>query len=135
MQEEEEEERIEELVYTDHMVEVTSLALMQQCQQAVVSSAACCLALLMQGGTHKQQYFSALRPQSKGQNDAALKTAGRRLLVCVTNVYRLLLYLRNLKQTCDVTCHSGCGVASQVCFCVECQKCLVPSAHKQLPCP
>ncbi|KAA6418852.1 MAG: DNA polymerase I [Trebouxia sp. A1-2] len=75
--EEEEEEAMVELAYTDHMVEVTSQALMQQCQQAVKSSAACCLALLMQGGMHGQHYFSTLRPQSKVQNDAALKTAGK----------------------------------------------------------
>ncbi|DBB18346.1 TPA: hypothetical protein ACH3X3_000002 [Trebouxia sp. C0006] len=73
----EQEEAIVELGYTDHMVEVTSLALMQQCQQAVESSAACCLALLMQGGSHGHHYFSTLRPQSKGQNDAALKTAAK----------------------------------------------------------
>lgn len=131
----EQEEAIVEFVYTDHMVEVTSLALMQQCQQAVESSAACCLALLMQGGSHGHHYFSTLRPQSKGQNDAALKTAGKCLLVCVTNVHRLLLHLRNLKQTCDVTCGSVPGVASQVCFSVKCQKCAVPIARRQLAGP
>lgn len=76
-----------ELAYTDHMVEVTSQALMQQCQQAVKSSAACCLALLMQGGMHGQHYFSTLRPQSKVQNDAALKTAGVHSLLFVTHMY------------------------------------------------
>ena len=87
MQEEEEEEAMVELAYTDHMVEVTSQALMQQCQQAVKSSAACCLALLMQGGMHGQHYFSTLRPQSKVQNDAALKTAGVHSLLFVTHMY------------------------------------------------
>ena len=79
---EEEEEAIIELAYTNHMVDVTSLALMQQCQQAVKSSVACCLALLMQGGTHGQHYCSTLRPQSKGQNGAALKTGGKCLRFC-----------------------------------------------------
>ncbi|KAL0018250.1 hypothetical protein WJX77_005534 [Trebouxia sp. C0004] len=74
---EEEEEATVELAYTDDMVEVTSLALMQQCQQAVKSSAACCLALLMQGGTHGQHYYSTLRPQSKAHIDGALKTAAK----------------------------------------------------------
>ena len=107
-----------ELAYTDHMAEVTSLVHVQQCQQAVKASAACCLALLMQGGTQRQRYFSTLGPHSKGQNDAALKTAGKHLLYCVTNVCRLHLHLCGLK-TYSVTSHSVSGVASQVCFCVS----------------
>ena len=104
-----------ELAYTDHMSEVTSLALVQQCQQAVKASAACCLALLMQGGTQGQHYFSSLRPHAKGQNDGTLKTAGKHLLCCVTNVCRLHLHLCGLK-TFSVTVS---GVASQFCFCVS----------------
>ncbi len=51
-----------------------------------------------------------------------------RLLFCMTNVYRLHLHLRGLKQTFIAACHSGSSVASQVSFCVECP-CVLCQVH------
>ena len=65
-----------ELVYTDCIINITTLALLQQCQQAITSSDVCCLALLTKEAALGQQYSSSRRPLSRVQTTSALKAAG-----------------------------------------------------------
>ena len=67
-------------MYTDCIINITTLALLQQCQQAVTSSDVCCLALLIKEGALGQQYSSSLRPLSKIQTASALKAAGNSVM-------------------------------------------------------